>query len=419
MPSVLHISAADNLGGAARSAYKIHTGIRKLGWGSRMLVKTKVTDDPDVDSIHGGRLTLRLFDLAGRHLVDALGGQYLFYPSSFAIARHPWFQASDVVQLYNLHGGYFTYRALPRLAARRPLVLRLSDMWPLTGHCAYSHDCQRWKTGCGECPLLGEYPALARDTTAWLFRSKERVYQRLSLVLVATNRWMEALIRQSPLLGRFPVHLIPNGVDPEVFRPIEKAVAREALHIDPAARVVLFLAHVAKPGTRKGAEYVPLAMERLAGEGVENLWLMVGGEAVESWPEGRGYRTLRLGFTTSEKLLAIVYSAADVLVYPVLAENFPNSVLESMACATPAVAFDVGGVSEAVRHRETGYLAEYKNADDLVRGAALLLKERSLTEGMGRRCRAVVEQEYSSDLQARRFAELYRSLTPPGAGGRS
>ncbi len=122
MVSVLHISTADNVGGSARSAYRIHCGLRVLGHRSRMLVRTRVTNDPDVGLVHAGRTAVWGLDLIGRYIADQLDLQYWCYPSSFLLPRHPWFHEADVIQLYNTHGGYFSHLALPRLSRRRDIV---------------------------------------------------------------------------------------------------------------------------------------------------------------------------------------------------------------------------------------------------------------------------------------------------------
>ena len=409
-PSVLHISKADRLGGAARSAYKIHSGLRRQGWCSRMLVRSKISDEPEVDHIHRENGWLRMLDAAGRELVDRGGLQYLYYPSSFSLRTHPWFQEADIVQLYNIHGGYFTYRALPALSRLRPLVWRLSDMWPLTGHCSYSYECDRWQTGCGSCPRLEDYPALPWDTTRLLWRMKQRVYERSRLTLVTTNTWMDRLVAESPLLKHFPRHMIPNGVDTDVFRPIPKNTAREALGLSTKAKVVLFAAHVARAGTRKGGEFVPIVIERLAAQCDADLVLLIMGEGAEDWPDNSRYYVRRIGFTQSDRLMAVVYSAADVLLYPALAENFPNIILESMACGTPVVAFDTGGVPDVVRHMQTGYLAKYADVDDLSTGLQMLVEDAQLRNNMSVCGHDIVQAEYTDLLQTTRFADLYVSL---------
>ncbi|MGH7380724.1 MAG: glycosyltransferase family 4 protein [Candidatus Methylomirabilales bacterium] len=410
MLSVLHISTADNLGGSGRSAYRIHCGLRELGHRSRMLVRTRVTNDPDVGFPHGGRPIVRGLDLLGRYVVDRLDLQYWWYPSSFLLTRHPWFREADIIQLYNTHGGYFSHLALPRISRQRPVVWRLSDMWPLTGHCAYSHDCERWQAGCGSCPLLGDYPALKRDTTALLWKVKKSVYDRSKLVVVVTNSWMAGLVKESPLLGRFPVRTIPNGVDTEIFRPIPKAAARESLGIPLHAKVVLFSAHVAATGTRKGGEYVRPALERVAASGVRDLVLVVIGEGAEAWEGSPQYRTIRMGFTQSDRLLASIYAAADVLLHPAVVENLANGIIESLACGTPVAAFRVGGVTDVVRDGETGYLARLRDVEDLSEGLRKLFLTQKMQPDMAKQCRRTIEAGYTRETELRHFASLYEEM---------
>ena len=407
MLSVLHISAWDNLGGSGRSAYRLHTGLKRMGVRSRMLVSWKATDDPDVGLMNGGWVG-RLDKLCGR-VVDFASLQYLFYTSSYLLPYRTWFREADVIQLFNTHGGYFSHTALAAISRRRPVVWRLSDMWPMTGHCSYSYECERWKTGCGSCPHLSEYPRLRMDTTALLWRIKRRVYANCRLTIVVPSKWIHRLASESPLLNRFPIHLIPNGIDLEVFRPTPKKSARERVGIDPNSRVVLFsagsiLLH------RKGASFLKEALKQLAQQGMQNVIVFIVGEDTDKWNSDISFPVKALGFVHDDQELAQVYSAADLFVLPTLAENFPNGILESMACGTPVVSFNVGGVPEAVRHMETGYLAAYQDAGDMAQGIQLLLGDPDLRLRMSRRCREVAEREYSLDLQSRRFLTLYRDL---------
>src|SRR5580765_817261 len=261
-PKVLHISTTDNLGGSGRSAYRVHTGLRRLGVQSRMVVGTKVTDDPDVRPIAGSLAPIDRF--FGRAL-GKLSLQYLFYPSSFWLLRHPWFREADVIQLYNTHGNYFAHTVLPLLGRHRPIVWRLSDMWPMTGHCTYSFDCERWQTGCGSCPILSDPPELYADRTAMLWRIKRWLYSHSNLSIVAPSNWIARLAEQSPLLGRFQTRVIPNGLDTDVFRPLPREEARRILQIDPAQRVILFSAQ-SLSDYRKGGALLRPVFEQLRAE---------------------------------------------------------------------------------------------------------------------------------------------------------
>src|SRR4051794_4612684 len=186
--NVLHISESDGIGGSGRSAFRLHSTLRSLGLGSRMLVGRRRTDDPDVRLLKRS-IAWRALDRASGELLDLLNLQYVFYPSSFGVALDPWFRDANVVQLYNTHGSYFSHSSLPVLSRRRPAVWRLSDMWALTGHVAYSYDCERWRHGCGSCPYLGGDPRLNRDTTAALFRWEGTLYPPPRITRVAPAPW--------------------------------------------------------------------------------------------------------------------------------------------------------------------------------------------------------------------------------------
>lgn len=319
-----------------------------------------------------------------------------------------WVREADVIQLFNTHGGYFSHLALVPLSRGRPVVWRLSDMWAMTGHCAYSYECERWRTGCGSCPHLDEYPRLGHDTSALLWRVKNWIYDRSQLVIVTPSTWLANLARQSPLLNRFPIHVIPNSVDTQVFRPVPRVLARQRFGLDPARPVIFFNASSVRLA-RKGAAYLAEALTRLE-VGEPRPVLLVAGRDSEGWPGVHGYRTVALGHTDDDHALAAAYAAADVFVLPTLAENLANSLLESLACGTPVVSFAVGGVPEAVRHLETGYLAGSRDAADLARGLQLLLEDGALRERLARRGREVAVGEYGLDLQARRFASLYEDV---------
>jgi glycosyltransferase involved in cell wall biosynthesis len=409
--NILHISTEYNLGGSGRAAYRIHAGLRRRGHSSRMLVGTQVIGVPDVGPIWRS-LPWRAADWAAKRVTEAMSLQYLFLPSSWNLLRHPWFREADILQLYNTHGGYFSHSVLGVAGRQKPVVWRLSDMWSFTGHCCYSYDCERWKMGCGSCPLLADEPALRTDRTALLWRIKQRLYKRVNVHLVVPSRWMAGLAAQSPLIGHWPRHVIPNGVDLNVFSPISRAAAREVFRLPQDQAVVLF-SSVETNAYRKGGAILVEALNRLRGRTKKPFRLLVVGHGAREWDTTVSVPATTVETITDDQLLAVMYSAADVFVHPALADNLPNGVLESMACGTPVVAFDVGGVSDAVRPLETGYLARWKDAEDLAHGIERLLDDDDLRASMRTTCRTVAESEYGMDLQTDRFEALYAELCRP------
>lgn len=396
--SVLHISESDAAGGAARAAYKLHDDLRTRHHNSRMLVARKLTGDDDVRRLKRN-LAWRGLDRAAGEVLDRLGLQYVFYPSSFAVAGDPWFEEADVVQLHNTHGNYFSLASLPYLTRKRPVVWLLHDMWAFTGHVAYSYDCERWRHGCGSCPYLAEYPAVPRDTTAMLWRFKRRMYERSRLNLVTPSRWLADLVRESPLLNRFPVHHIPYGVDTQVYSPGRQDEARRRLGLPLDRQVVLFVA-TDLAEERKGFHLLNQALK-----GLDDPLLL----AVASSGTAASSVEMRLLRTEDEWLLVDAYRAADVVALPTLADNLPNVVIESMACGKPCVAFATGGVPEAVQHLKTGYLVPTGDVAGLARGLRAVLEDDELRARLGANCREFAEREFSLERQTERYLDVYAS----------
>jgi len=398
--NVLHISESDAAGGAGRAAYKLHRGLNGLGHVSRMLVGRKVTPDTDIRPLKRN-LLWRALDRASGELFDLLSLQYVFYPSSFGVLADAWFRSASVVQLHNLHGSYFGFTALPAISRLRPVVWQLHDQWGLTGHVAYSLDCERWRHGCGMCPYLGEYPRLRHDRTALLYRLKDRVYQSSRLNLVVPSRWMADIVAASPLLNRFPVHYIPTGIDIDVFKPGNQDESRERLGL-PLDRRIIFFAAANINERRKGLHLLAEALRRLD----EPPLLMVAGNGTVA----RGIETRYLGAVLDEEILADAYRAADVFAVPTLADVLTQTAPESIACGTPCVSFDRGGVIDVVRHLETGYQAKFGDVDDLARGLTTLLGDSELLARLSRRCREVAETEFAVQQQVERYSALYEEL---------
>lgn len=398
--NVLHISESDAAGGAGRAAYKLHRGLNGLGHVSRMLVGRKVTGDTDIRPLKRN-LLWRALDRASGELFDLLSLQYVFYPSSFGVLADPWFRSASVVQLHNLHGSYFGFTALPAISRLRPVVWQLHDQWGLTGHVAYSLDCERWRHGCGMCPYLGEYPRLRHDTTALLYRLKDRVYSSSRLNLVVPSRWMADIVAASPLLNRFPVHYIPTGIDIDVFKPGDRDEARKRLGL-PLDRKIIFFAAANINERRKGLHLLAEALRRLD----DPPLLVVAGNGTVA----RGIETRYLGAVLDEEILADAYRAADVFAVPTLADVLTQTAPESIACGTPCVSFDRGGVIDVVRHLETGYQAKFGDVDDLASGLTTLLGDSELLERLSRRCREVAETEFAVQQQVERYAALYEEL---------
>jgi glycosyltransferase involved in cell wall biosynthesis len=408
--NILHINLADQARGAAAAALRLRAAQAELGHTSRLLVGHKFTDHAEIAMLPPRDTPWQkgLYRFVYR-FEELTGLQYLWQPWKKQFLRHPFTRRADVINLHNIHNGFFSHTILPQLDRQAPLIWTLHDLWSITGHCGspFIHDCERWRTGCGRCPALDANPGIAIDTTALLWRIKAKVYERCRFTIVAPSEWLARSARESPLLGRFEALCIPHGLDTEVFRPTAKQQARRALGIPPGAKVVLFAAFDLFQ-TRKGGVYLFDALQRLVDEGHRDLLLVTVGNEQNSL--GGGYRIplQPLGLIRDDRTLAQCYSAADVLAGPSLAETFGLVYIESMACGTPVIAFDCTAVPEVVRHMDSGYLARNRDLDDLTQGIRTLLEDAALRERLGRQGRERVLREYTLALQARRYLDLYQ-----------
>lgn len=409
--AILHFSTADILGGSAKAATRIHQGLAAAGHRSRMLVRYKQSNDETIESIWP-RGPARLWDRAWDALSTRSGLQYIHVPSSARAIHHRWVRDADIIQLYNIHGGYLSPADLPRLSHRAPLVWRLSDIWPATGHCAYSGACERWREGCGHCPDLGAYPPVRRDATAYLWRRKRVAYAKSNITFVAPSSWMEDIVRASPLLRDFPCVRIATGVDEDQFNmPLAEATrvaARTELDIPENATVILFAAHILDGNPRKGGQNLVAALNLLGA--MPNCLLLLAGVGGQSWREAQPLDLRLAGYRSEPDDMAKIYAAADFSVTPSLDENLANTVLESMACGRPVVAFNAGGTRDAVRHMETGYLAAAGDNTALANGIKQFVDSKELRQRIGRGASELVSREFGQSRQTERFANLYHDI---------
>jgi len=410
LTSILHISTTDCIGGSGRSAYRIHNGLRISGYNSKMLVSRKITIDREVDFISKG--TYKYYDRFCGRVLNRIGLNDVFYPSSYNLKNNKWFKEADIIQLYNLHGNYFSFTALSQISKYKTIVWRLSDMWPITGHCAYSYDCEKWKTGCGKCPYPEEYPELQTDTTKYLWKLKKITFDKIeNMVIVAPSLWIKKNVEQSPILDGFKVLYIPNGVDTNIFKQKDKNEAKQKYNISKDSKVVLFIAEQLNTDKRKGGAYLVKALNSLNESLKKNIvLLMIGKEEMTNCGIDKNIKIYKAGYINNDIDLAGLYQAADIMVLPTLADNLPNTILESMACGTPVVSFNVGGIPEIVKHKETGYLAELKNVNDLKNGIEKLLIDDDLRTNLSKQSVILINNNFKLKNEVKGYIELYKQI---------
>lgn len=395
------VSDHESRGGAATAATRLAAGLRDLGHAvHRIAAFPDPAATPPADRLGGFGVphavawrvpTWTRGDRVGRPIVNERLRRLL------ADAQ------PDAVNLHNLHGAFhlgWSAQFLDVAEEHGPTMWTMHDMWSFTGRCAYNGDCPKFVSGCdADCPTPDEYPALAPSRIAgeWSLRST-MIDSSHRATAVAPSRWLCAQAEAGVWAGR--VVRIPYGLPLDVFTPHPRDAARAELGWPTDDHVVLTSA-VDLGDPRKGASVLARALETVS---VPLTLVTMGENTVAVDNANVGVRSL--GTVSDPRCQALVYSAADVLVHPALADNLPLVVQESIACGTPVVAFDVGGLGDMVRPGRTGWLAD---RDTSALADALQEAVTSRPEGLQEACREVATSEWGLELQAQRYVDLVTS----------
>jgi glycosyltransferase involved in cell wall biosynthesis len=416
-PSVLHLSTFDINGGASRAAYRLHLGLRQLGMSSRMLVRQKTSDDPDV--LLAGAAPEPGWHRAWRKAapyLDDLPRRMLRTdnPTPISPGWLPGPTAGDVRRIspsiVNLHwvcGGFVSPTSLPRLTS--PLVWTLHDQWAFCGGEHYtSDDDRRFERGytAGSRPVGEGGP----DINRFLWQRKRRAYRGIQMMsVVAPSRWLADLARKSLLFADHRIDYIPYGIDAARFHPTDRSLARRLLGFDESRRIILFGAFGGIHNPRKDFGLLANAIRHLVATGCgADLALVIFGSGAAGVPADLGIPVQALGMLHDDISLALVYAGADVYVSTSLADNLPLTVMEAMSCGTPVVGLDVGGMSDLVRNGETGALVTKRNPAELAAALGSILEADNNHLGMG--ARRLIEREFTLQRQAERYRALYHEI---------
>lgn len=442
-PNILLVSTSDRAGGAEQMALSLLRGYRAGGGQAALAVGTKTSRAHDIYEIpknawrHVFELATKLLVARGvrvlpqlTHQLSRLGdlsneldrrrGHELFnYPGTRELLSLAPF-TPQLVHAHNLHRDYFDLRFLPALSRQLPLVLTLHDAWLLSGHCAHSFSCERWKIGCGECPDLTIPPAIERDGTAENWQRKRRLYEQCQFYLATPCRWLLEKVEQSMLAPALrESRVIPNGIDLEVFQPGDRAAARAALDLPATADILLFTALSIRGNVWKDYETLRGAIERLAERraGSPLIFLAIGETAPN---EQIGAAEIRfIPFLEDPARLAQFYQAADVYVHAARADTFPTSILEAMACGTPIVATAVGGIPEQVTADESGLLTPPGDAEAMATAIASLLDAPERREAMGARAGAIARERFGHARMVGAYLDWFGEILTTGSEARS
>ena len=410
----LILNTFDIEGGAAQAAYRLHKGLQSIGPDSQMLVQTKSGDD---HTVIGPQTKIQKGFGMIRPTLDSLCVQ--LYPKRDKVLFSPAILPenslvtkvkrldSDVINLHWVAGGLLKPKTLKHF--NKPLVWTLHDMWPFTGGCHYDRGCGRYQESCGKCPILKTSKNL--DLSHWIWRRKDRAWKDLDIAIVTPSHWLADCAKNSSLFHDFRIEVIPNGLDLNRFKPFDKHTAREILLLPQDKKLILFGAVNSTSDKRKGFQHLQSAMKNIDMNGWgNNFEVVVFGSSEPKNSLEVGLKIHYLGYLPGDIALSLLYAAADVMVVPSTQENLANTVMESLSCGTPCVAFNIGGMPDMIEHKHTGYLASPFNAEDLAKGIIWVLENYERWQVLSHQARRKVEKEFDIQTVAKKYADLYEEI---------
>jgi glycosyltransferase involved in cell wall biosynthesis len=415
---ILHIAKFDIYGGAARAAFGVHKSLINSGHESVFLVSRSSSNDGRVRTFSPpSDMSSRVKRILRRKSIQRDLAHYRkTMPKGYEAFNTDRSEHGPTVtrqlpqcDVINLHwiAGFVDYAAFfDKVPKNTPVVWTFHDMNPFTGGCHYDNDCGKHEKGCGKCPQLGSSDL--KDLSYKTWRRKKRILGRVPpdrLKVVAPSQWLARLATQSHLFKDFGVWRIPYGVDLEDFRSRDKFLARDLIGVPQKARVILFVADW-MTNHRKGLAFLMECLAQIRSH--EDLLLLSMGRG--EVPANHGIRHLALGHIEGDPFLSLVYSAADLFVIPSLQDNLPNTVLEALACGTPVIGFDTGGIPDMVRPGVTGLLVPPGSSIALKSAILALIYDCDARQKMSLNCRRIAENEYSLENQAREYIKLYEQI---------
>lgn len=419
---VLLINTSERIGGAAVAASRLMEALKNNGIKAKLLVRNKQTNHITVVALRQSWWLIAKFVWervviwkANRFKKNQLFAVDIANTGT-DITMLPEFQQADVIHLHWINQGMLSLKDLEKiLVSGKPVVWTMHDMWPCTGICHHARECNHYQQECHHCPFIYKGGG-KRDISYHIFHQKLALYKQYHITFVACSHWLEERAKRSALLVDQTVISIPNPINTNLFKPHNPQEARAKCKLPQEIKLMLF-GSVKITDKRKGIDYLIESCKLLAEKYPrlkEELGVVVFGNHSQQLEHMLPFKVYPLNFVSNEHELVDIYNAVDLFVTPSLEENLPNTIMEAMACGTPCVGFQVGGIPEMIDHLHNGYVAQYKSAKDFANGIYWVLSEPEYDTLCEQAQRKVINN-YSENAIAKKYIHLYNQIAEKNA----
>lgn len=318
----------------------------------------------------------------------------------------------DIINFHWTHGNTIPLKLIRKCNETWSVFWTLHDQWPITINTYFQYEKAKVIIE-EERTLRQRLGKMIEMRPGFLYNYKTRMLADQDIHTISPSKWLYNQVLESPVFSAAINHCIPNGVDTDIFKPLNRNSLKTKYGIDEDKKVVLFLsANITDE--RKGFYYFVKALELLAetdpGGSNKVTTVLVGNNnaGLSQYIPGE---VVNLGSTYDPSKLAEYYNLADVFVSASIADNFPSTALESIACGTPVVAFDVGGISEIAVHGKTGFLAENRNVSELADSILSVISIHGLWSQLSSNCRKYAVGNFTMDKFSDSYIDLFNTVS--------
>lgn len=414
---VVLLNTSERIGGAAVATNRLMKALHRCGIDINTLSRDKQTKDKNVISINNCsfRKIMNMFYFLWERIVLFVNNKFsrsTLFSVSIAntgtdISSHPLVKRADIIHLHWINQGFLSLYDIEMLIKLgKPIVWTMHDMWPCTGICHHSWGCEGFMKECGNCKFLNSN---CKTDLSYRTFKKKRFISESKMQIVAVSNWLKDLAEKSALTKNLKIQVIPNVIDTSVFFPSSKTHARQELFL-PLNKTIILMGAARLDDPIKGVEYLKEALAFVKKDRTDLLLVVFGGiKDSSTFLSNLPVPYVLMGSLSDALKIAKLYAAADVTVVPSYYETFGQTLIEAMACGCPAVSFDNSGQTDVIDHKGNGYLAKYKDSEDLAIGIRWVLENKE-TLHLPEACVKKVQENYTEQIIAEKYITLYKSL---------